>query len=271
MIRLRAGRALGAASFAVFSSVAVPAQSGPAVRAAAGYTFEMVTKSTSSSPMAGPASGMTATGIVAPDGSMRMDITAVDGTPSGMSAIGDYYIVKEGKMLLVRPATKTYIDIGDQAMSALSSMPPEMLAQMSITGINATTEKVPGAETIDGRATEHLRTTVSYSMGIMGQALPTTIVTDYWLAKLAVPMVNPMAGMKNTVTTGPMAELIKKQIEVAPTAANGVALRAIIKQTVSAMGQEIVSTVTTEMKNLKEGDVDPSKIMLPEGYTKATK
>ncbi len=271
MLRIKTGLALGAASFALFTSANLPTVTPPTAPRATGYTYEMVAKSTSSSPMAGPGSGMTSTGIVGPDGSMRMDITSVEGASSAMSAVGDYYIMKDNKLLLVRPGTKTYIDIGDLAMSALASMPPQMLAQMTITGVTATSENVPGAEAIDGRPTEHLRTTIAYNMGIMGQSLPTTIVTDYWLVKLAVPMINPMAGMKNALASGPMAELVNKQIEVAPTAANGVAVKAIITQTLSAMGQSIVSTTTTEMKNLKEGNVDVSKIVLPEGYTKATK
>ncbi|MGV3710763.1 MAG: hypothetical protein ACO1Q7_18215 [Gemmatimonas sp.] len=265
MIRNRAVRTLGAVSFAAFVSVAAP--SGAQSK---GYTFEMVTKTTSSSPMAGAGSGMTATGIAGPDGSMRMEITALEGTAT-ISAVGDYYIFKEGKMLLVRPQTKTYIDIGEQALSAMSNLPPQMLAQMQITGVTATSENVAGNEQVNGFPTEHRRTTVSYSMGIAGQTIPTTIVTDYWLAKLNIPMINPMAGIKNALTSGPFAELVTKQLEVTPPAGSGLAVKAIITQTVSAMGQQIVSTTTSEMRNFREGAVDASKIVMPEGYTKATR
>jgi hypothetical protein len=265
MIRTKAVRAFGAVSFAAFATVAAPlsAQSK-------GYTFEMVTKATSTSPMAAAGSGITASGIVGPDGSMRMDITAIEGA-AAVSAVGDYYIFKEGRMLLIRPQTKTYIDIGEQAMSAMANLPPQLLAQMQITDINAKSEKVAGEETIDGHKTERVRTTVTYSTAVAGQTIPTSIVTDYWLAKLSIPMVNPMAGIKNALSSGPFAELVNKQIEVAPQAGAGVALKAVITQTVSAMGQQIASTTTSEMRNFKEGTVDASKIVMPEGYTKVAR
>ena len=267
MLRITVGRALGAVSVAVFASVNVPSASPssaslsrafvPTSDHAAGYTFDIVTKATSSSTIAGLSSGMTATGIVGPDGAIRMDITALEG--SSMSAVGDYYIVKDGRMLLVRPGTKTFVDVGD----------PPVAADMTISGVTVASETVAGGHLIEGRATEHLRTTVGYTQGVMGQSIPTTIVTDYWLAKLSVPMINPMAAVKNAGTSGPTAELVKKQLEVAPAASSGVALKAVITTTRSAMGRTIVATVTTEMKNVKEGNVDVSKIVMPAGYTKA--
>ncbi|MEO7359143.1 MAG: hypothetical protein ABI120_02355 [Gemmatimonadaceae bacterium] len=257
MLRIKAEFALGVVSLAVFTSVNVPGKTAPVPPA--GYTFEMVTKATSSSTIAGPASGMRATGIVGPDGAMRMDITALEGT--SMSAVGDYYIIKNGESLLVRPGTKTYVDIGN----------PVVAAEVTFSRVTAAVEKVAGTDVIDGHATEHSRTTVSYTQGIRGQSIPTTVVTDYWIAKLSVPMINPMAAVKNATTAGPIAELVNKQLEVAPAAASGVALKAVITTTRSAMGQSIVSTVTAEMKNLKEGNVDVSKIVMPEGYTKATR
>ena len=257
MLRLNAGRTLGAVSFAVFTSVTPPSTPVSTPVRAAGYTFEMVTKATSSSTIGGPPSGMTAIGIAGPDGAMRMDITALDG--ASMSAVGDYYIVKDGRTMLVRPATKTFVDIGDGTVAA----------DVTFTGVTATSDKVAGADVVDGRPTEHLRTTVAYTQGIRGQSIPTTIVTDWWLAKLTVPMTNPMTGVKYALTSGPMAALVMKQMEVSPTAAAGTALKAVITTTRSAMGQSIVSTVTAEFKNVKEANVDVSKIVMPEGYTKA--
>ena len=257
MLRINVVGSLGAASFAVLTSVSLPSASTPTPVPAAGYTFEMVTKATSSSTIGGPPSGMTATGIAGPDGSMRMDITALEG--ASMSAVGDYYIVKGGRTMLVRPVTKTFVDIGDGAVAA----------DVTFTGVTATSDKIAGADMVDGRPTEHLRTSVAYTHGIRGQSIPTTIVTDFWLAKLSVPMTNPMTGVKYALTSGPMADLVLKQLEVAPTAAAGTALKAVVTTTRTAMGQSIVSTVTAEFKNVKEANVDVSKIVMPEGYTKA--
>ena len=114
--------------------------------------------------------------------------------------------------------------------------------------------------------------TVSYAMSIQGQLLPTTVVTDYWVAKLPVKFSNPFAGAgKQVATTGPMAELIKKQLEIAPDLKDGVAVKMTMNTSANMMGQTMTQTMTNEVKNVKAADVDASKFTLPAGYTKATK
>jgi hypothetical protein len=266
MISTKPMRAFGVLSVVILASAATPA-----AKRVPGYTFESVTKAAASGPMAAaaPGFGMTTRSIVTNTGASRMDVVSVEGM-SQVYAVGDYVITKDGKMLLVHPATKTYVDLMEQASTAMANLPPQLMSQMAIADVTAKSETI-GTETIEGQQTEHRRVTVSYSMGIMGQSMPSTIVSDYWLAKLSVQILNPLAPPKMEVTTGPMVELIKKQIEVAPKATDGVPLKMIMATTATMMGQSMGTTITTELKNLKQGDVDASVIVVPEGYTKVAK
>ena len=240
-------------------------------RRAPGMTFDMVSTTTSSVSSMGNTT-MTARGSVGANGAMRLEIATVDGAAAAAYAVGDYFLTTEGQSMLVRPSSKTYIDVVNQAMSAMNNMPPEMLAQLSFNGLSGMTEKLAGAEPIEGRATEHYHTTMAYTMNMMGQAIPTSIVSDYWIAKLPVAFANPLGGgAKASVTSGPMAALMQKQMELAPPASAGVAIKSTTVQSVSMMGQSIVTTTTSEMKNVKESDVDASSFVLPAGYTKVEK
>lgn len=247
----------------------------PAAKRVPGYTFESVTKAASNNPNAPPASaafGMTTRSIVTAAGASRMEVVAVEGM-SQVYAIGDYVITKDGKMFLVHPATKTYVDLIETASAGLANLPPQLMAQMMITDVTGKTENM-GAETIEGRATEHRRITISYAMAIMGQSVPTTIVSDYWLAKLSAQIVNPMAPPKTEAmlaTAGPMAEVARKQIELTPKPTDGVPMKMVVATSAAMMGRAMGTTITTEIKNLKEGDVDASVIAVPADYTKAAK
>ncbi|MEO7999390.1 MAG: hypothetical protein ABI852_18205 [Gemmatimonadaceae bacterium] len=258
-------------SLGIFSVVLLASAATPAAKRVPGYTFESVTTANSANPMAPAPTGfsMTTRSIVTSTGASRMDVIAVEGATQ-VYAIGDYIITKDGKMTLVHPATKTFVDLAEQAAGAMANLPPQLMSQMTIGDITGKSEKI-GDETIEGRPTEHRRVTVAYSMGIMGQSVPSTIVSDYWLAKLSVQILNPLAPPKTEVAAGPMAELVKKQIEMAPKAADGVPMKMTIATTVSMMGQNIVTTISTEIKNMKESDVDASVIAVPADYTKAAK
>jgi hypothetical protein len=212
-------------------------------------------------------------GMAAASGSARMDVVAADSSVGGMFAVGDYVLWLGGTSLLVHPATRTYVGLLDQAMKMMYDLPPEIVAQMSISGIAGTAEKISGNQPINGRPTEHHRTTISFVMNTMGQSTPTKVTTDVWIAKLPVKFTNPLAGgARPRVTSGFMAELAKKQIELTLPMTDGVAVKTVIatSQTFTT-GQSTVSTVTTEMKNTKDAAVDAALFAIPAGYTKVDK
>lgn len=262
----------------VFSLVAIAlatTAASPAVPRSPGFTFDMESLTTSQNPMSPTpiTIKLTARGMVTSKGVMRMEIVAMDAPPGAPApyAAGDYFLTQDGKMTLVHPATKTYVDMAEMATSAMN-LPPQLMAQMTITDITGKTEKMTDGTPIEGRATEHYRTNISYSMNLMGMSLPTSIVNDYWAAKLPVKFVNPLlGGSRSPITTGPMVELINKQIELVPKLNDAIVVKSTSATTVNMMGQSVATTVTSEMKNLKESDVDDSKFTVPADYTKATK
>ncbi|MEO7359137.1 MAG: hypothetical protein ABI120_02325 [Gemmatimonadaceae bacterium] len=271
MISIKPLRTLGVLAAAAFIVAATPA-----AKRVPGYTFESVTKAAISNPNA-PAGtggfGMTTRSIVTAAGASRMDVISVEGA-SQVYAIGDYIISRDGTMVLVHPATKTYVDLMAQATGAMASLPPQLISQMTITDVTGKSEKI-GDETIEGRPTEHRRVTIGYAMGVMGQSIPTTITTDYWLAKISAQIFNPLAPPKTEATlalAGPaMLELGRKTIELSPKPTDGVPMKMVIETAASMMGRSMGTTITTEVKNLKEGDVDASLIVVPADYTKAAK
>lgn len=266
MISNKPLRALG-----IFSVVLLASAATPAAKRVPGFTFETVTKASTVNPMAPAPSGfgMTTRSITTSAGASRMDVVSVEGA-SQVYAVGDYIITKDGKMTLVHPASKTYVDLMEQAAGVMANLPPQLAASMTIADVTGKSEKV-GDETIEGRPTEHRRVTVSYAMGIMGQSVPSTVVSDYWLVKLPMQILNPLAPPKTEAPPGPMAELVKKQIELYPKPADGTPIKMTMATTVSMMGQAIVTSISTEIKNMKEGDVDASLIVVPADYTKAAK
>ena len=272
MIRSGPARTLGLLLLAALTTAALPRVFNP------GIIYDSTTTFAAQSPMGGgmPAMNIVAHGMALADGSSRMDIVTADNA-MGAYAAGDYFLTLNGRAVIVHPATKTYVDVMDMSAGALAKMPPEMLAQLKLTNVTSKIEKVPGDSVIEGRSTTHYRSTVSYSMSMMGQEIPSTIVSDYWLAKLSVQFVNPLAGAKVAPAPGspeassPMAEIQKKSAEAMPPLTEGTPIRVVMSTTISAQGMNIISTVTTAMTNIKEGDVDASKIALPADYTKADK
>lgn len=262
-------------TFSIVTVAALVTAAAPAVKRVPGFTYESVTKGISENPGMPAGAGnfsMTGRTIATSTGASRMDVVSVEGA-SQVYAVGDYIIVKDGTMSLVHPASKTYVDLMAQATGALAAMPPQMLAQMMITDITGKSEVV-GTETIEGRPTEHRRITIGYAMAMMGQSIPTTIVSDYWLAKLPAAVFNPLAPPKTEASiamAGPMGEVVRKQIELTPKAADGMPLRFSIVTSVNMMGRSLGTTISAEVKNFKEGDVDASLIAVPADYMKVAK
>src|SRR5690606_8662522 len=117
-------------------------------------TFEMESLTETKNPMSQTPTTfrLNARGMVTSKGAMRMEIVTAEGPPGAPLpyAVGDYFLTLEGKMMLVQPATKTYVDIVDMASSVLN-LPPAILSQMTISGITGKTEKLDDATPIEGR------------------------------------------------------------------------------------------------------------------------
>ena len=193
----------------------------------------------------------------------RMDIDSVTGQIP--LAIGDYILTLDsGRTLMVNPSTKTY----SEGMAALAALPPELLAQASITNVNVTTEKLGAGEPIQGYATEKVRMTVTYSLALMGQAMNTMSVMEMSLAQLPASVLTPFDGnMPKEMSTGPMKELADKMTAARKALGPATALKTVTTSSITGP-MNVTTTTTLELLDVKAGDVDPALLKVPEGFAK---
>ena len=95
-----------------------------------------------------------------------------------------------------------------------ASLPPEILAQASVTNVNVTTERLGAGERMQGFATEKVRMTVTYSLAIMGQAMNTMTTAEMWVAKLPAAVATSFL----TFVTIVPREYAASERKTAPTA-----------------------------------------------------
>ncbi len=192
----------------------------------------------------------------------RLDIDSVQGQIP--MAIGDYMLTLDsGRTFMVNPTSKTY----SEGIPGMASLPPEILAQASVTNVNVTTEKLGAGETMQGFATEKVRMTVTYSLAIMGTAMNTMTTAEMWVAKLPAAVSTPFDGaIPKEMSEGPMKELAEKAMAARKTI-DGTPIKTVT--TAQITGPMSITTVTTvELLDMKQGDVDPAMLKLPEGFTK---
>jgi hypothetical protein len=192
----------------------------------------------------------------------RLDIDSVQGQMP--LAIGDFMLsLDSGRVVMVSPSTKTF----SEGMPAMAAMPPEVIAQASVTNVNVTTEKLGAGETMQGFATEKVRMTVTYSLSIMGTMLNTMTTSDMWIAQLPAAATTPFDGaLPKELSEGPMKELADKTMAARKTI-KGTPLKTVTTSMIT--GPATFSTVTTvDLLDLKTGDVDPAVLKVPDGFTR---
>lgn len=169
-----------------------------------------------------------------------------------------------GRVVVINPTDKSYTE----GIPGITALPPELLAQASITNVSVTTEKLGAGEKLQGFATEKVRMTVTYSLGIMGQTLNTMSVLEMAMAQLPATVTTPFDGnLPKEMSEGPMKELYDKM--GAARRALGAATSLKTTTTSSITGPMNVTTTTTlELLDVKAGDVDPANVKVPEGFTK---
>ena len=192
----------------------------------------------------------------------RLDIDSVVGQIP--FAIGDYILTLDsGRTVLVNPTTKTYSD-----GLSLAALPPELLAQAVVTNVNVTTEKLGAGEKMEGYATEKVRMTVTYALGIMGQVMNTMTVIEMWMAQLPATVTTPFDGsIPREMSQGPMKELAEKTTAARKALGTATALKTITTSSITGP-MNVTTTTTVEVLDLKTGEVDAAALRIPEGFTK---
>src|SRR3954470_22459695 len=141
-------------------------------------------------------------------GQSRIDVDSLSGEVP--LTVGDYMLTLDsGRLVTVSPSTKTYSD----GASSMMAIPPQMLAQASITNVNVTSEKLGAGEAIQGYATEKVRLTTTYVLSIMGQTMNAMNVSEMSMAQLPAAVTTPFDGnLPKELLDGPMKELGDKMV-----------------------------------------------------------
>jgi hypothetical protein len=197
----------------------------------------------------------------------RFDIDSVSGTIP--LAAGDFILsLDSGRTVTVSPSTKSYTE----GMPGVAAMPPELLAQASISNISITTEKLGAGDAIEGFPTEKVRMTTTYTLNIMGQSMNSMNVSEMSLAKLPSAITTPFDGstMPKELLEGPMKELGEKIVAARKALGNVTALKTVNTSTMSSpmLPQSLSTVISMEMSQVKAGDVDPAILKVPDGFSK---
>lgn len=196
----------------------------------------------------------------------RIDIDSVSGQVP--LAVGDFMLTLDsGRLMTVSPSTRTY---SDEAMSMVA-LPPQLLAQASITNVNVTIEKLGAGEPMQGYATEKARLTSTYVLNIMGQSMNAMNVSELTLALLPTAVTTPFDGnMPKELLEGPMKELGEKMIAARKSLGTATALKTVNTSTMSApmLPQPLTTVLSIELLDMKPAEVDPAALRVPEGYAK---
>jgi hypothetical protein len=261
-LRIGAIARRGAVLFAVCLAVAASVAARPA---APGITFRMRMATT---PPEIPGMPPMAPTIVVGRGTAigtlsRFDFDSVSG--EFPVAVGDYMLALDsGRVILVSPSSKSF----SEGMPAAMGLSPDLLAQATVSGANVTTEKLGPGETMHGYKTEKVRMTITYTLGLMGQALNTMTVMEMSLAQLPASVSTPFDGnLPKEMRTGSFKELADKVDAARKSLGSGTPIKTVT--TASLSGPMSITLVTTvDMMDIKAGDIDPALLKVPEGFAK---
>jgi hypothetical protein len=200
---------------------------------------------------------------VAANGRSRIDIDSGGGGPMAPFGPGDYILsLDSGRTVIVMPATKSYID----GFTMGGGMPPEIMAQASLSGVSVNVEKLGAGETIDGRATEKFRLTSQYTLSIMGNSIGMGSEAEILTAQLPTKISNAFGGgLPKAMATGPFSELYTKMLD-AQKQMPGTALRVNNVMTITGPMSMNMSQ-TMQILDVKNADIDEKQFQVPDGFT----
>jgi hypothetical protein len=193
----------------------------------------------------------------------RVDLDTVQSAQPLPIGSGDYILMLDsGRVVAVFPTTKTYLDGFSMAMG---SMPPEVMAQASLSNVSVTVEKLGAGDTIEGRPTDRYRMAAQYTLAIMGQSMTIANESEISAAQLTATVNTPFSGsLPKSMSTGPFAELYTKVVE-AQKQVGGTPIK--VTTTTSISGPMTMSlTQTMRITDIKPTDVDEKLFQIPDGY-----
>jgi hypothetical protein len=230
----------------------------------AGITYKLDSKTT------GLASANIA-GIVKVEGTgMRMELASGDGV---LFKNGSILTTKNGgkNILVTDPSTKTYYELDLQDLGGAGPLLRQLgdSVKVKIENPKVTNRDAGDGGTIEGYATRKRVIDTSYDMVIeaMGQQMRMTTVTSsqLWVTdKLGAELTNifQLRGFKTGI------DEIDRLIEKQSAAVTGFPLKQLTTVKVVQNGNEMTSTTTINVSDIKQTTVAPAEFELPSGFTK---
>lgn len=218
----------------------------------------------------------------------RFDLLTFQPAPPG-TTVDDYLLVLDSsRTFLVNPGERTYSDasaiLSGGGLGMLGAMSGGRrggrggggggaggMPQVDISGL-VTDFEVVGADTVDGRQTQHYRIVAEMSVAVMGNQTPLRIMIDTWTANLPYHIVNPFDAPATVAADDPAAKLtvklneLRKKIEGTPI--KSVVTTSLTLGGPAGAGMALDFVQTTTITDIKEMDVDEKQLELPAGFTK---
>lgn len=275
------GRSAAWIAFAALSLSGAPI-AGQAAKQSPGIEFDMKTTMNMTGGMgdmlAGMKPGYSGHGVQV---GRRTRIDILEGSLPPMAEKGDYILFDTSGMTVVHPSKKEYVPIPkDFASKALDQM-QAMGMSITVGGVSAKIDSLPGVDTIAGLPTRHYRTTIAYTMTLEGmgqsQQMSTNATGDYWMATIPGLAESPLqrtsalgggqGGTFSSITSGPFKDIAAKMDSVTRKM-SGTAVRTKTTSTSDPGAGTMNMEVGSEMLNLKHSAIDESLFVVPSDYTK---
>ncbi|HEX7152863.1 MAG TPA: DUF4412 domain-containing protein [Thermoanaerobaculia bacterium] len=235
-----------------------------AASAMAGVTYKLDSKTT------GLASANIGGTVKVEGTSMRVDLATGDGV---LFKNGSVVTSKDsGKSLVVAdPSTKTYYNLDLQDLGGAGPLLRQLgdSVKMKIENPKVSARDAGDGGTIEGYATRKRIIDSSYDMvlEVMGQQMRMTTVSssELWVTdKLSADLMNffQLRGFKTGL------DEIDRLIEKQASALTGFPLKQVMTVTIIQNGNEMKSTTTINVSDIKQAKVAPAEFELPQGYAK---
>jgi hypothetical protein len=192
-----------------------------------------------------------------------------DSTVGRSAAFGrnDYLLIDSSGTTLVRPETRTYSEIDSPLQGPIERLAGRVGSQATVSAVNVEMDKLGPTDSVSGRTSQHYRITAEYTVELPRGPLHSRTTTELWMAKLPFQLSAPFAQLSPQADTGPFKAVFAKMREHGKQlASEGTPIKAVVTTNYTFGAVTINSMETAQLTDIREADVDESRLKVPEGF-----